>query len=112
MRVITFKHAPTLRAACYSDALVKIVQGPVESGKTTWGFGEILRQSYLIPRCTDGVRRARWLVTRQTDAELQRGPIRSFRDWFPTDDWGPIVGSAPAIITLELEDLELYSSFE
>lgn len=109
---ISFEHAPTLRAA-YADeaALVKIVWGPVESGKTVWLCAEIYRLMCSIPRCRDGIRRSRFLLIRSTEAELQRGIMRTWKDWFPEDVYGPITGSMPAIQKLKFLDVEAEVEF-
>jgi len=109
-----FRYAPTLQRASESSAGVRIVQGPVESGKTVWLCMEIMfghNGVCTIPRCKDGIRRSRHLVFRSTESELQRGIMRTWRDLFPEEVYGPIVGSMPAIQKLRFLDVEAEVEF-
>ena len=111
MKQITFYHAPTLRAALMSTAPVRIVQGPVESGKSVWGLAAIYKLACEIPRCKDGIRRSRWLVTRQTEAELTRGIIRTYKDWFDEETYGELKGKMPAVVVCKFLDVEMEIEF-
>ncbi len=108
---VGFKHAPTLKRALRSSASVKIVQGPVESGKTVWMVMDIYKEMCTIPRCTDGIRRSKFLVVRSTDGELQRGIIKTWKQWFPEDVHGPLVGTMPTVHTLKFLDVECEVEF-
>lgn len=108
---IEFRYAPTLRAAFNDGSAVKIVQGPVESGKTVWLCAEIYRLMCTVPRCRDGVRRSRVLVIRTTEGELVRGIMRTWKDWFPEEVYGPIQGSMPAVHYLRFLDVECEVEF-
>ena len=111
MREITFKHAPTLRAALLSSADVRIVQGPVESGKSVWLLGALYKMACEMPRCKDGIRRSRFLITRQTEAELRRGIIRTYKDWFDEETYGELKGKMPVIANAKFLDVEMEVEF-
>lgn len=106
-----FRYAPTLRRAAISKKPVRIVWGPVESGKTVWSLLQLYEIACTIPRCFDGIRRSRFLIVRSTEGELERGIMRTFKDMFPEDDWGSIEGSMPAIARLKFLDVEAEFEF-
>lgn len=106
-----FQHAPTLKRAMMSSALVKIVQGPVESGKTHWLIMSMYRDMCSIPRCKDGIRRSRFLVVRNSSGELERGIMRSYKNIFPPKDFGEIQGKMPAIHKIKFMDVECEVEF-
>lgn len=106
-----FRYAPTLKRAMNSSALVQVVQGPVESGKTFWLIMSIYKAMCTIPRCLDGIRRSRFLVVRSTQGELERGIIRSWKDIFKEEIYGEMVGKMPAIHKLKFLDVECEVEF-
>lgn len=52
----------------------------------------------------DGVRRSRWIVTRDTYKELRETTIKTWLEWFPENDWGVFIRSEPMV-----HDLRQYS---
>lgn len=76
--------APTLRAFLESDASVQFVMGPLGSGKTNAFVFKVFCLICQQPPQRDGVRRSRWIITRNTYADLENTTIR---------DWRAIVGS-------------------
>jgi hypothetical protein len=62
-------------------ANVKIVIGPYGSGKSSGLTVEILRHAYEMPTCLDGVRRARWLIVRNTYDELKSTSLKMWEEW-------------------------------
>lgn len=106
-----FDYAPTLKRALNSSALVKIVQGPVESGKTFWLIMSIYLDMCTMPRCKDGIRRSRYLIVRSTQGELERGIMRSWKDIFKEEVYGEIRGQMPAIHRLKFRDVECEVEF-
>lgn len=106
-----FRYAPTLRKAAACKKPVRIVWGPVESGKTVWSILQLYEMMCTIPRCLDGIRRSRFLIVRTTEGELERGIMRTWKDMFPEDKWGPIQGSMPAIHRIKFMDVEAEVEF-
>lgn len=106
-----FRYAPTLRAAALDPRPVRIVWGPVESGKTVWLLLQLYAIACTIPRCRDGIRRSRFLIVRGTEGELKRGILRTWEQMFPEEVWGPVLGSMPALITLRFLDVEAEFEF-
>lgn len=111
-RQYDFRYAATLRrAALDHDKAVRIVWGPVESGKTVWLLLQLFAIACTIPRCHDGIRRSRFLIVRGTDAELQRGIMRTWANLFPEEQWGAPQGSMPSIHKLKFLDVEAEFEF-
>ena len=106
-----FRYASTLKRALNSSALVKVVQGPVESGKTFWLIMSIYQDMCSMPRCKDGIRRSRYLIVRSTQGELERGIMRSWKDIFKEEIYGEVRGSMPAIHKLKFLDVECEVEF-
>lgn len=102
-----FPHgSPTLRRFLLSTSAVRLVQGPVESGKTVGCIGSIYKAMCEMPRCKDGIRRSRWLVVRPTYAELETTVRRDWIDWFDQDLYGKMSETEPFKQTMVFEDVE------
>lgn len=67
-----------------SDAKMRVLMGPVGSGKSvTCSFEVIRRASMQEPDPTTGKRRSRAAIVRETARQLQDTTIKTFLDWFP-----------------------------
>lgn len=108
---------PVASAFLASDAFVRLLMGPIGSGKTNTCFFDALIRAATMPPCRDGVRRFKGLVVRDTYRELYSTTIKTWEDWFPrtVGEWS---GSEdrPAIhkLTFQLADggmLELEMHF-
>lgn len=112
-RLISFEHAPVLDQAARdfissgSGVNSTIVLGPVESGKSTLGIALYYTMGCCIPRCIDGIRRARILIVRTTEGELDRGIKKSILNWFPAATFGDFKGSMPSVQMIRQFDMEL-----
>jgi len=71
------------------DKLHRCVMGPRGSGKSSAMCAEILLTTILSDPCKDGIKRAKWLVGRQTYRELETTTIRTVENWlgFPELGW-------------------------
>ncbi len=74
--------APTLSRFHKSDARVRIIQGPMGSGKTSAGCVEGFRRICQQKPDAQGVRRTRGLVIRNTYGDLRETTIPSWNEWF------------------------------
>lgn len=63
------------------DAKVRVLQGPVGSGKSVGCVMEIPRRAAATPPGPDGIRRSRWAVVRNTMPQLKDTTIKTFLDW-------------------------------
>lgn len=71
-----------------SDAFVRGVRGPYNSGKSTGMCWEVFRRASRQEKDAKGKRRTRWLVVRNTYRELEDTTIKTWLDWFPENDFG------------------------
>ena len=85
---------PTLRDFHASDATMRIVVGPLGSGKTTACCMEIWRRMTLQPAGPDGARRTRWLAARNTHPQLATTTIPEWRGLFD-DRFGRFMATRP-----------------
>ena len=74
---------PTIARMHLSDAIVRYIEGPFGSGKTTGAIMELLRLSMEQQPDEHGVRYSRWAIIRNTYPELKSTTIKSFEAWVP-----------------------------
>lgn len=74
---------------------VSIIQGPIGSGTSSCGCLKIWRMACDQEPDMDGVRRTRWIITRDTYKELRETTVRTWLEWFPEDSWGTFIRSEP-----------------
>lgn len=60
----------------------KLIMGPFGSGKSTTCMHEVDIRVEDMPLCLDGVRRARWLIIRNTYDMLETSTIKTWDFWF------------------------------
>lgn len=82
---IHYDAPPCLSAFLDSNAFVRVVVGPVGSGKSSVCIMEILRRAAEQGPSEDGVRRTRWVVIRNTYPELRDTTRKTFEQWVPSE---------------------------
>ena len=82
-REIHYTPPPTGERFMLSDAKMRVLMGPVGSGKSVTSSFEIIRRASLQAPDQNGVRRTRAAVVRETARQLQDTTIKTFLDWFP-----------------------------
>ena len=65
------------------------------SGKSVGMCWEIWTRAYEQAPGPDGIRRSRWVATRNTYGELTTTTLRTWLDWFPEETFGRVVHGAP-----------------
>ena len=65
-----------------SDSFVRLIIGPIGSGKSVTCCMELLSKAYAQLPNKSGVRRSRWAIIRNTYRELQDTTIKTWHDWF------------------------------
>jgi hypothetical protein len=100
---VTYNPSPTLARFHASQALVRGVRGPIGSGKSVGCCWEIWTRALEQRQSPDGVRRSRWLITRNTYGELTSTTIKTWLDWFPEERFGKLVHGAPITHNLAWE---------
>lgn len=79
---ITYTAPKTCAEFMLSDGFVRIIMGPVGSGKSTACLMEILRRAIEQRKGPDGVRRTRWVITRQTLIQMRMTILADMLSWF------------------------------
>jgi hypothetical protein len=97
---------PTVAAFMQSAALVRLILGPVGSGKSTGCLIEVARRSIEQRPGLDGVRRTRWVAVRQTLKQLKDTVLPEFYTWL-----APLVEYkvSDQIINFRIPDLNVVS---
>lgn len=87
MTIINYKASPTMKQFHKSKAFVRGIMGPIGSGKSVACCieGYRLSSQVQIPN-SDGVRKSRGLVVRNTLPELETTTMKTWSDWFPPGD--------------------------
>lgn len=87
-----------------SEAFVRIVMGPVGSGKTTALIMEILRRGIEQRPGPDGIRRTRWAIVRQTLSQMKMTILLDMLSWFRQFATYKV---SEQLITLEFNDIRI-----
>lgn len=74
-----------------------VIQGPIQSGTSTACCHRVWVQACEQEPDDDGVRRTRWIVTRDTYKDLRETTIKTWLHWFPENIWGPMIRAEPAL---------------
>ena len=80
---IDYTPPPTGKKFMESDAKMRVLMGPVGSGKSVTCSFEVVRRASLQKPNANGIRRTRAAVVRETARQLQDTTIKTFLDWFP-----------------------------
>lgn len=69
-----------------SAAFVRGLMGPIGSGKSVTCVQELMNIALRVQKPhTDGIRRTRFAIVRNTYPELKSTTIKTFQDWFPVE---------------------------
>jgi hypothetical protein len=94
---------PVAEAFIRAPERVPFIMGPVGSGKTTAALFRCLRYSASIPRCKDGVIRAKGAIVRSDYRTLYGTTLPSWHSWFPpTYPGSKFIGGADRPATHEI----------
>lgn len=85
---INYTPPPTGRKFMADNAKMRVLMGPVGSGKSVTCSFEIIRRASAQQPGQNGIRRSRWAVVRETARQLQDTTIKTFLDWFPPGPCG------------------------
>jgi hypothetical protein len=84
----SYLHVPTIRDFAANNARVRGLMGPFRSGKSSGCAVEIVRRAQAQRPGTDGIRRTRWLVVRNTFRQLEDTTIKTVLMWLPPHLFG------------------------
>ena len=80
---IDYTPPPTGAKFMQSDAKMRVLLGPVGSGKSVTCSFEVIRRASMQEPNQQGIRKSRFAVVRETARQLQDTTIKTFLDWFP-----------------------------
>lgn len=82
---LEYSASPTFQKFHRDNSFVRGVRGPIGSGKSTGCCWEIMLSALDAEPCTDGIKRSKWAVIRNTGPELESTTLRTWLDLFPVD---------------------------
>jgi len=97
---------PVSKAFLKSDAFVKGIMGPFGSGKSTVCVMEIIKRAKQQRVGSDGKRRSRWAVIRNTYPELKTTTIKTWHQWV-SPALGRWVDSGPPMHHIQDQEIDL-----
>ena len=80
---INYTPTPTGTKFMGSNGRMRVIMGPVGSGKSVLCCFEIIRRASQQAPNQQGIRRSRCIVVRETVRQLVDTTIKTFLDWFP-----------------------------
>lgn len=94
-------YVPTATGAIFhtSDKFVRVIMGPYGSGKSTLSIAEIVKRACEVPPWSNGRRRSRWGIVRNTSGELTTTTLATWLAWF--DELGDIRKRQKPMLTYE-----------
>lgn len=97
MTVLNYVASPTLAKFHRDNNYIRIVMGPVGSGKSVGCCWEVFFRACQQPANKNGVRRSRWVIVRNTLPQLETTTMATWRDWFGPHVFedAPITGRSP-----------------
>lgn len=78
---VEYTPSKTVAEFMQCDARMRVIQGPVGSGKSVGCVMEIPRRAAATPPGPDGIRRSRFVIVRNTMPMLRDTTIKTFLDW-------------------------------
>ena len=66
-----------------NDAKMRVLMGPVGSGKSVTSSFEVIRRASQQQPNKHGIRKSRAAIVRETARQLMDTTIKTFLDWFP-----------------------------
>lgn len=102
---INYTPPPTGKKFMQSDSKMRVLMGPVGSGKSVASSFEIIRRASAQKPDARGRRRSRWAVVRETARQLQDTTIKTFLDWFPPGACGDYMRTTKTYL-FKLGDVE------
>lgn len=80
---IDYTPTATVQKFMLSDAKMRVLMGPVGSGKSVACCFEVIRRAGEQEPDQNGIRRTRAAIVRETSRQLMDTTIKTFLDWFP-----------------------------
>lgn len=105
---INYKAAgPTTARFHASKAFIRGILGPIGSGKSVACCADLFKAACEQEPCSDGVRRTRWVIVRNTYPELKSTTIKTWLDWFPERIFGAVKWDVPITHRVRFGDVDM-----
>lgn len=113
MREIVYDYAsvPTIRDFHRSQAFIRGLMGPFGSGKSSGCVQELVDIAHSQPKGSDGLKKSRFAVIRNTYGELNDTTIKTFHDWVPPGIFGEWLKSEHTYIVSGFDGLHMEVMF-
>ncbi|MCP4100347.1 MAG: hypothetical protein GY750_02775 [Lentisphaerae bacterium] len=102
--VVNYKASPTMKKFHKSNAFVRAMFGPIGSGKSVACCIELLKKGFEQKPNSEGIRKSRFAIIRNTYRELVDTTIKTFFDWWPEDHGNYLKKDMSFTIEMELDD--------
>jgi hypothetical protein len=83
-----FIASPTMEEFMLSPAYVRVIGGPIGSGKSVCCAHELMRWATEQEPNHEGIRKTRFLIVRNTADQLKNTTLKTIVDWFPPETYG------------------------
>ena len=83
-----FQVTPTMWRFMEDQAFVRLIAGPIGSGKSVCCSHELVNMAVQQQPNEHGERKTRTLIVRNTFDQLRSTTMKTFMDWFPHGHWG------------------------
>lgn len=103
--VLNYVASPTARLFHNDNSFFRGIMGPLGSGKSVACCWEIFQKMTQQAPSADGLRRTRWVVVRDTYAELESTTIKTWVDWFPPEVFGRMTAKPPYTHHVKFQDV-------
>lgn len=107
VRTYSYASVPTIKRFSQSRAFIRGLMGPFGSGKSSGCVIDLVKWSKRQHLQSDGRRRARFAVVRNTYGELADTTIKTFLHWLPDQVFGRFDKSDNAYHLNNLDDLDV-----
>lgn len=107
LNLLNYKASPTGAAFHLDNSFVRGIMGPFGSGKSVACVWEIFMRAKSQAPGKDGIRKSRWIVSRNTQPELENTTIKTWLDWFPEHIFGKMSRKPPFTHKVKINDMEL-----
>lgn len=104
--LINYSPPATLRRFMLSDARVRIIRGPVGSGKSTAAATELIRRAAQQAPGPDGIRRTRGAIVRNTLTQLESTALETLMQMYR-----PVLNYKPSTHTVELRMGDIHADW-
>ncbi len=91
----------------HDSSYVRLLFGPVGCGKSVANCWEVFRRGCEQEAGSDGIKRSRWGIIRNTYPELKSTTIKTWLDWFPEDRFGKMRWDSPITHNIQLPGIEI-----